>query len=306
VDIDGLITELQIRGLDQARVDSALKCLVHVHAVQDFTNDDAGGVLVKDVLNSYPFEVTVAASELYFERATVYGQDVFRVKWGYDAATRWLEKRLWQNASDRWEEFVDGLDERYLGFVLPMTYDHARIIEFWKARKDLKWFGVEFEGFGWNILRLIDDIVAVGWALDLAFGYRSFGPGGIEGNRTLLHKKAYDSLKRQAAVPPDSIITGIKLWKLFSQFEPAETDFVKLMKECDVTIEEVQRQVGTFYEKGLTSRYRDTQYPPFLLVEKMKKQYQEEVRRLLNPMEVWLTRKELAPEIPHSETAQVE
>ncbi len=283
-----------------------MKCLVHVHAVQDFTNDDAGGVLVKDVLNSYPFEVTVAASELYFERATVYGQDVFRVKWGYDAATRWLEKRLWQNASDRWEEFVDGLDERYLGFVLPMTYDHARIIEFWKARKDLKWFGVEFEGFGWNILRLIDDIVAVGWALDLAFGYRSFGPGGIEGNRTLLHKKAYDSLKRQAAVPPDSIITGIKLWKLFSQFEPAETDFVKLMKECDVTIEEVQRQVGTFYEKGLTSRYRDTQYPPFLLVEKMKKQYQEEVRRLLNPMEVWLTRKELAPEIPHSETAQVE
>lgn len=306
MDIDGLITELQIRGLDQARVDSALKCLVHVHAVQDFTNDDAGGVLVKDVLNSYPFEVTVAASELYFERATVYGQDVFRVKWGYDAATRWLEKRLWQNASDRWEEFVDGLDERYLGFVLPMTYDHARIIEFWKARKDLKWFGVEFEGFGWNILRLIDDIVAVGWALDLAFGYRSFGPGGIEGNRTLLHKKAYDSLKRQAAVPPDSIITGIKLWKLFSQFEPAETDFVKLMKECDVTIEEVQRQVGTFYEKGLTSRYRDTQYPPFLLVEKMKKQYQEEVRRLLNPMEAWLTRKELAPEIPHSETAQVE
>ena len=306
MDIDGLITELQIRGLDQARVDSALKCLVHVHAVQDFTNDDAGGVLVKDVLNSYPFEVTVAASELYFERATVYGQDVFRVKWGYDAATRWLEKRLWQNASDRWEEFVDGLDERYLGFVLPMTYDHARIIEFWKARKDLKWFGVEFEGFGWNILRLIDDIVAVGWALDLAFGYRSFGPGGIEGNRTLLHKKAYESLKRQAAVPPDSIITGIKLWKLFSQFEPAETDFVKLMKECDVTIEEVQRQVGTFYEKGLTSRYRDTQYPPFLLVEKMKKQYQEEVRRLLNPMEVWLTRKELAPEIPHSETAQVE
>jgi hypothetical protein len=306
VDIDGLITELQIRGLDQARVDSALKCLVHVHAVQDFTNDDAGGVLVKDVLNSYPFEVTVAASELYFERATVYGQDVFRVKWGYDAATRWLEKQLWQNASDRWEEFVDGLDERYLGFVLPMTYDHARIIEFWKARKDLKWFGVEFEGFGWNILRLIDDIVAVGWALDLAFGYRSFGPGGIEGNRTLLHKKAYESLKRQAAVPPDSIITGIKLWKLFSQFEPAETDFVKLMKECDVTIEEVQRQVGTFYEKGLTSRYRDTQYPPFLLVEKMKKQYQEEVRRLLNPMEAWLTRKELAPKIPHSETAQVE
>jgi len=97
VDIDGLITELQIRGLDQAKIDSALRCLVHVFAVQDFTNDDAGGVLAKDILSSYPFEVTQAASELYFERMTVYGQDVFRVKWGYEAAARFLEKQLWQN-----------------------------------------------------------------------------------------------------------------------------------------------------------------------------------------------------------------
>ena len=305
MDIKGLVTELQIRGFDQAKIDSALKCLVHVHAVQDFTNDDAGGVLAKDILNSYSLEVAQAASELYFERATVYGQDVFRVKWGYDSATKWLEKQLWLNASDRWEEFVGGLDERYLGFVLPMTYENARVVEFWKTRKDLKWFGVELEGFGWNILRLIDDIIAVGWALDLAFGYRSFGPSGIEGNRTLLHKKAYESLKRRASVPPDSIVTGIKLWKFFSQFEPAETDFVKLMKECDVTIEEVQRQVNALYEKGLTSPYRDSQYPPFLVADKMKKQYQEEVRGLLSPMETWLTRKESAPEIPNSETAQI-
>ena len=297
MDIDGLTTELQIRGFDQAKIDSALKCLVHVHAVQDFTNNEAGGVLVKDVLNSYPFEVISAALELYFERMTVCGQDVFRVKWGYDAAAQKLEKQLWQNASARWQEFVDGLDERYLGFVLPMTYERARIIEFWKARKDLKWFGVELEGAGWNILRLMDDIVEVGWALDLAFGYRSFGPGGIEGNRTLLHKKAYESLKRRAVVPSDSIITGIKLWKFFSRFEPAETDVVELMKECGVTLKEVQRQVKAFYEKGLTSPYRDSQYPPYLVVDKMKKQYQEEVRGLLSPMEAFLGRKEPAPEI---------
>jgi hypothetical protein len=134
VDIDGLITELQIRGFDQQKIDSALRCLVHVHAVQDFTNGDEGGVLVKDILSSYPFEVTHAASELYFDRMTVFGQDVFRVRWGYDAAARFLEKQLWQNASTRWEEFVEALDERYLGFVLPMTYENARIVEFWKTR----------------------------------------------------------------------------------------------------------------------------------------------------------------------------
>lgn len=306
MDIGGLITELQIRGFDQAKIDSALRCLVHVHAVEDFTNDDAGGVLVKDIVNSYPFEVTNAASELYFERMTVYGQDVFRVKWGYDAAARSLERQLWHNASARWEEFVDGLDKRYLGFALPMTYEHARIIGFWKTRKDLKWFGVELEGVGWNILRLIDDVVAVGWALDLAFGYRSFGRGGIEGNRTLLHRKAYESLKKRAIVPSDSLITGIKLWRFFSKFEPTETNVVELMKECGVTLDEVQRQVKAFYEKGLTSPYRDSQYPPYLVVDKMKKQYQEEVRRLLSPMETFLSGKEPAPEIPPTEAVRAE
>jgi len=306
VDIDGLITELQIRGFDETKIDSALRCLVHVHAAEDFTNDDAGGVLAKDILNSYPFEVTCAASELYFERMTVYGQDVFRVKWGYDVAAKSLERQLWQNASARWEEFVAGLDERYLGFVLPMTYEHARVIEFWKTRKDLKWFGVELEVFGWDVLRLIDDIVEVGWALDLAFGYRSFGPRGIEGNRTLLHKKAYESLKRRAVVPSDSVITGIKLWKFFSRFEPAETDVVGLMKECGVTLEDVQRQVKVFYEKGLTSHYRDSQYPPYLVVDKMKKQYRDEVRGLLNPMEIWLGRRTPTPEIHSLEAVHAE
>jgi hypothetical protein len=297
MDIGGLITELQIRGFDQVKTDSALKCLVHVHAVQDFTNDDAGGVLVKDILSSYPFEVTSAAAELYFDRMMVYGQDVFRVKYGYDAAAQRLERQLWQNASARWQEFVDGLDERYLGFVLPMTYENARIIEFWKTRNDLKWFGVELEAAGWKILTIIDDIAEVGWALDLAFGYRSFGLGGIEGNRTLLHKKAYESLKKRAVVPSDLIITGIKLWKFFSQFEPAETDVVELMKECGVTLEEVQRQVKAFYEKGLTSPYRDSQYPPYLVADRTKKQYQEEVRGLLSPMEMFLGRQVPVPEV---------
>lgn len=306
MDIDGLITELQIRGLDQAKIDSALRCLVHVYAVQDFTNNDAGGVLAKDILNSYPLEVAGAASALYFDRMTVYGQDVFRVKWGYDSAARFLEKQLWQNASARWEEFVDGLNERYLGFVLPMTYENARIVEFWKTRNDLKWFGVELEGFGWSLLRLIDDVVAVGWALDLAFGYRSFSPAGIEGERTVLHKKAYEALKKRAVVPPDSMLTGIKLWRFFSQFEPAETEFVKLMDECGVSLEEVQRQVKAFYEKGLTSPYRESQYPPFLIADKMKKQYQAEVRGLLSPMEMWLRKREPALEVSRTEPVPVD
>jgi len=306
VDIDGLITELQIRGLDQSKIDSALRCLVHVHAVQEFTNDDAGGVLAKDILNSYPFEVSQAATELYFERLTVYGQDVFKVKWGYDSAARFLEKQVWENASARWQEFVDGLDERYLGFVLPMSYENARVVELWKTRKDLKWFGVELEGFGWDVLRLIDDIIAVGWALDLAFGYRSFGPGGIEGTRTVLHKRAFESLKKRAVVASDFIITGIKLWRFFTQFEPELTDVVGLMNECGVTLEEVQRQVKSFYEKGLTSPYRESQYPPFLVNDKMKKQYEVEVRRLLSPMEMWLKRRESVPDIPNPETVQFE
>ena len=146
----------------------------------------------------------------------------------------------------------------------------------------------------------------MGWALDLAFGYRSFGPGGIEGNRTLLHKKAYESLKKRAVVPPDSIITGIKLWKFFAQFEPAETDIVALMKECGVTLEEVQRQVKAFYEMGLTSPYRDSQYPPYLVVDKMKKRYQEEVKGLLNPMENFLRRKEPKPDTRLLEAVQSE
>ena len=184
------------------------------------------------------------------------------------------------------------MDNRYLGFFLPQTYEDSRIVDLWKTRKDLKWFGVELHGFGWNILRMIDDVVAIGWALDLAFGFRRFGPEGILGERTLLHKKAYESLKRRADAPPYQIMTAIKLWKFFSEFEPAESDVVTLMKECGVTLDEVQAQVKAFYEKGLTTPYRDSQYPPYLVVDKMKKRYKEEVRNLLGPMEVWLSDRE--------------
>jgi hypothetical protein len=105
MDLDGLITELQIRGLDQQRIDSTLRCLVHVFAVQDYTCKEVGGVLVEDVLNTYPLEVSQAASDLFLERLISNGREVFRVKWGYDVAARWLEKQLWENGADRWLEF---------------------------------------------------------------------------------------------------------------------------------------------------------------------------------------------------------
>ena len=269
-----------------------------MYAVQEHTNSDAGGVLAKDILSAYPLEVTQVASELYFDRVSVLGQDVFKVKWGYEAASRWLEKQIWDNAAERWEEFVKALDERYLGFFPPLSYEDARIADYWKTRNDLKWFGVEAEGFGWNILRIIDDIVAVGWALDLAFGYRPFGAEGIDSQRTLIHKKAFEALKAHAEVPPDAHRTGIKLWKFFSEFEPAESDIVDLMKECGVGLEEVRSQVAKFYDLGITTAFRESQYPPFMVVEKMKKRYDEAVRELLSPMEQWLMRKEPSPAEP--------
>lgn len=293
MDIDGLTTELQIRGLSQEKIDSALKCLVHVYSVQEFTNSEGGGVLAKDILSSYPLEVAQVASELYFERLNICGQDVFRVKWGYDAAAHSLERQLWENASARWREFVEVLDDRYLGFLLPLTYEDARIVDLWKTRADLKWFGVEVESAGRNILRMIDDVITVGYELDLAFGFRTFGQKGAEGQRTLLHKRAYESLKSRADMPPYSFLAGIRLWKFFSLYEPYESEFVKMMKECGLTLEEVKAQIGAFQEKGLTTQYRESQYPPYLVVDKMKKQYQEAVRDLLTPMASWLSRRDV-------------
>ncbi|MDA4123901.1 MAG: hypothetical protein OK438_00430 [Thaumarchaeota archaeon] len=292
-----MVTELQFRGLDQSKVDSALRCLVHVYVVQDVTASEAGGVIVQDVISTYPLDVVQAASDLFLERLKTLGVEVYRVKWGYEDAARTMEKQLWDNTSLRWEEFVTGMDDRYLGFVLPASYENARVVDSWKTRKDLKWLSVELPAHGWNVLRMVDDIVAVAWKLDLAFGFRPFGPNGAEGQRILVHKKAFQRLKEEGAIPPEELRIGINLWKFFSEYRQEESDFVTLMKDCGLTIEEVKRQIASFALKGLTSEFREGQYPPFLVNEKAKKEYQQAVRMLLTPMDSWLTRLDV-PAIP--------
>jgi hypothetical protein len=291
VDLPTLITELQFRGLDQAKVDSGLRCLVHVHATQDSTANRPGGVLVEDMINTYPVEVVQAATELFLERLVSNGKDVFRVKWGWEEAAKLMEKQLWENTEARWGEFVSGLDRRYLGFFLPMSEENPRVVSNWKLRKDLKWFSVEVPKHGWNTLRLIDDIIEIAWKLDLGLGFRPFGPAGVENERVLLHEKAYESLRDLAEPPSEELRQGIRLWRFFSEYDVEGTDFVELMKECDLALEDVVAQVNEFFAKGLTSMYREGQYPPYFINDKMKKEFKIEVRSLLNPMEYWLARK---------------
>ena len=292
MDLPSLITELQFRGLDQGRVDSGLRCLVHIHATQNSTASEPGGVLVEDIINTYPVEVIQAATELFLERLVSHGMDVFRVKWGWEEAAKLMEKQLWENSEARWGEFVGGLDPRYLGFFLPMSEENPRIVSNWKLRKDLKWFSVEVPKHGWNTLRLIDDIIEIAWKLDLGFGFRPFGPSGVESERILLHEKAYESLRALAEAPPEELRHGIRLWRFFSEYDVEGTDFVELMNGCDLTLEDVVAQVNKFFAKGLTSMYRGGQYPPYFINDKMKKEFKIEVRSLLNPMESWLARKE--------------
>jgi DNA-binding transcriptional ArsR family regulator len=294
-----LVTELQFRGLDQAKSDSALRLLVHVHSTQDSTAPETGGILVEDIINSYPLDVVQASAELFLERLVSHGMDAYRLKWGYEEAAKLMERQLWDNAETRWGEFVQLLDGRYLGFFLPVGEDD-RIISNWKLRKDLKWFSVEVPKHGWNVLRLIDDIIEVAWKLDLAFGFRPFGLTGAEGERVLLHPKAYESLKALSQAPPEALLQGIRVWKFFSEYDIEGSDIVELMNECGVTLDEVVAQVDKFFEKGLTSKYRDGQYPPYFINDKMKKEFRIEVRTLLHPMEAWLSRSEVtgAPE-PH-------
>lgn len=288
MDLPTLITELQLRGLDQDKVDSALRLLVHVHAVQDNTSSESGGILVEDVVNTYPLEVVQAGSELFLEKVKTNNLEAFRVKWGAEDTARMMEKQLWSNGVARWEEYVVTMNERYLGFFLPMSYEGARIVTNWKLRSDLKWFSVEVPGHGWNVLRMMDDLTEVAFKLDLAFGYREFGPEGVQGERVLLHKKAFESLKNKAVLPPESFRTKIKLWRFFSEYDVQSTDFVALMKECNLSLDEVIAQVQEFFAKDLTSQYRDGQYPPYFVNEKMKKEFAAEVRTLLAPMDNWL------------------
>ena len=61
------------------------------------------------------------------------------------------------------------------------------------------------------------------------------------------------------------------------------------MKECDLTLEEVVEQVQKFFDLGLTSQYRDGQYPPYFINDKKKKEFQAAVRGLLRLMDMWLS-----------------
>lgn len=302
MDISGLITEFRIRGLDQRRIDSALKCLVHVQFVQDLTNAERGGVLVKDVLDSYPLEVTQVASELYLEKLTMWGVDVFRVKWGYESAALSAARRLWEDVSSRWEKFADGLDKRYLGLVLPETYEGARVVESWKNRREAEWLGAEVDGLDRKMLDMVNGVIGAGFALDLAYSYSSFGERGVDGRWTLLHKNAYETLKGRAERLPLPLANGVRLWRFFSRYDPAESDIVKLMKECGLALEEVRGQVNMFYRMGLTTSYRESQYPPFLVHEKVRNAYKQTIDGFLIPVKLWVASRD--PLLPRSRSAR--
>ena len=297
MDLPSLVTELHLRGFDVDKVDSALRCLVHVYAVQDYASADAGGILAEDILNTYELGVVQAATELFLDRSRAQGRDVFRVRWGCEVAAETMEDQLWSHASQRWEEFVSQLDGRYLGLFVPST-SGGRVVNDWKLGKELRWFSVEVPRQGWKILGIMDDISEVAWKLDLAFGYRQFDAEGAKAPRILLHAKAHELLKERIVEPPPELMKSIRLWRFFSEYDVHATDFVALMRECDLTLDEIVVQVDKFYSKNLTSPYRDGQYPPYFINDKKTKEFQQAVRELLIPMDAWLLRKEEAPPMP--------
>ena len=297
MDLPSLVTELHLRGFDLDKVDSALRCLVHVHAVQDYTPADTGGILAEDILDSYELSVVQAATELFLDRSRAQGRDVFRVRWGCDAAAEAMEDQLWTHASDRWEELVAQLDERYLGLIMP-TGEGGRVINDWKLGKELRWFSVELPRQGWKLLGIMDDISEVAWKLDLAFGYRLFDAEGVKTPRVLLHDKAYGLLKNKRVEPPTDLMKSIRLWRFFSEYDVHATDFVALMKECNLGLDEIVEQVTKFFSGNLTSEYRDGQYPPYFVNDKKRKEFKQAVRDLLQPMDAWLLRKDIAPGAP--------
>ena len=173
-----------------------------------------------------------------------------------------MEGELWEHSAERWEEYVSQLDGRYLGFFLPGGGEAGRVANDWKLSRELKWFSVKIPRQGWKILGMIDDISEVALRLDLAFAYRPHGADGVRGTRVLLHERAYDSLGRAKVVPRDELVKSIRLWRFFSEYDSNSTDFVKLMKECVLTLEEVRGQIEKFSALDLTSQYREGQYPP--------------------------------------------
>jgi hypothetical protein len=293
------MSELHLRGLNQDMVDSALRCLVHVYAVQDSASPEKEGVLAEDVISTYPIEVVQAASQLFLETRMTQGREAFRVRWGCEAAAETMEEELWAHASQRWEEFAAQVDGRYLGFFLPKTDESGRVTTNWKLNKELKWFSTEVPRQGWKILAIMDDVTEVAWKLDLAFGFRPFGTEGIQAPRVLLHSKAYELLKARMMLPPDELIRSIRLWRFFSEYDVHATDFVALMKGCGLTLDEVLEQVKKFFAMSLTSEYRDGQYPPYFINDKKKKEFRLAVSDLLQPMDVWLSRTELAKQTPY-------
>jgi len=295
VDLPSLMSELHLRGFNQEKVDSALRCLVHVHAVQGSTPMGEGGILAEDILGNYELDVIQVATQVFLDRSISEGREIFRVKWGCEAAAETMEEQLWSHASSRWEEFVAQLDDRYLGFLIPSSDESGRIINSWKLGKELRWFSVEVPSQGWKVLGIIDDISEVAWKLDLAFGYRAFGPEGIRAPSTLLHLKAFDCLKAKKTALPEELLRTIRLWRFFSEYDVQSTDFVGLMKECNLTLDEVVGQVNKLFAGDLTSQYREGQYPPYFINDKKKKEFQQAVRALLEPMNAWLLRKEVAP-----------
>jgi len=298
VDLPSLVSELHLRGFHQDMVDSALKSLVHVYAVQDSASPEKEGVLAEDLLGTYPLEVVQAATQLFLDTSMAQGREVFRVKWGCEAAARTMEEELWTHAAQRWEEFVGQLDGRCLGFFLPTNGEAARVTTSWKLNKELKWFSVEVPRQGWKMLAMMDDVTEVAWKLDLAFGFRPFSPDGIQAPRVLLHRKAYEMLRTRVTPPPENLIRQIRLWKFFSEYDVNATDFVALIIGCELTLDEVVEQVKKFFALGLTSQYRENQYPPYFINSKKKKEFKLAVTDLLRPMDAWLSRTELATEPP--------
>jgi hypothetical protein len=289
LDLPSLVTELHLRGFDETRVDSTLKCLAHVFAIQGYASPDGGGVLAEDIINSYELEVVQAASELFLEKNMVQGREVFRVRWGCEGAAKIMEGELWEHASHRWEEFVSQLDGRYLGFFLPEPGEAERVVTTWKLSRELKWFSVALPNHGWKILGIMDDLTEIAWKLDLAYGFRPFGPEGVQGRRVLLHERAYELLAAKRILPPSELLRSIRLWRFFSEYDLSSTDFVALMEECGLTLEEIVDQVKKFFDLGLTSTYREGQYPPYFVNDKKKKEFQLAIRGLLRPMAAWLT-----------------
>jgi hypothetical protein len=304
VDLPSLVAELQIRGFDQDKVDNAIKCLVHVYEVQD-SNLEAGGILAEDLINVYEPDVVQAASETFLEKTMAQGREVFRVRWGFEDTAKTMDKQLWEHSSERWQEFVSQVDERYLGFILPQDGEGPRVITNWKLSNELKWFSVEIPTYGWRILRMMEDLTEVAWKLDLAFGFRPVGPEGVLGPRVLLHEEAYEALKKRQVSPPEEFRTAIKLWKFFSQYDTESTNFEALMEECGLQISDVVEQSKKFFSMDLTSQYREGQYPPYFINDKKKKEFPVAVRNLLAPVEAWLSHSD-TPAQPQVEAVEVQ